>query len=178
MASNSTHINKANYYHLSPQIIEHSKKNKTTTYDVRITGLGQAQTCGGVKPFTRDHCWDVIIVANLLLIYQEPFGCEYMESRVRINISSFCREYSAHTVEINYRIVITWRQPGSLKTCRGFIISSAIERASVSTTLGRSVSGNTSNQRDNTNKQCSDIYFKNKLSVVSCHFAVAQLKNM
>jgi hypothetical protein len=28
MASNSTHINKANYYHLSQQIIEHNKKKK------------------------------------------------------------------------------------------------------------------------------------------------------
>jgi len=49
MVNNLININKTNN-HLSLQIIEHKKK--TTTYNIGNPGsdLGQAQTCGGVKP--------------------------------------------------------------------------------------------------------------------------------
>lgn len=48
MVNNSTNINKTNNY-ISPQIIEHTQKNTTNTYDPD-PGLRQLQICDGFKP--------------------------------------------------------------------------------------------------------------------------------
>ena len=48
MVNNSTNINKTNNY-ISPQIIEHTKKTTTNTYDPG-PGLRQLQICDGFKP--------------------------------------------------------------------------------------------------------------------------------
>ena len=53
MVKNSTNINKTNN-HIAGQIIEHKK---TTTNDDgnQNPGLGQAQRCGGFKPYPPDN---------------------------------------------------------------------------------------------------------------------------
>jgi hypothetical protein len=48
MVNNSININKTNN-HLSFQLIEHKIRQRHKTLEISDPGLGQAQTCGGVK---------------------------------------------------------------------------------------------------------------------------------